>query len=67
MKTHIYKCKSHQRRHDYTVCPLCAHQYCDRVWETCQRCAEIVRAAEFFQSQDLAARQYAREHRDRTA
>jgi hypothetical protein len=67
MEKRIYKCKSHRYGHSYTVCGMCNHPYCARIWETCPRCKEIVRATEFFQSQDLAVAQYAREHRDRTA
>jgi hypothetical protein len=33
----IYRCKAHQYQHEYTVCPACGCQYCDRIWEACPR------------------------------
>jgi hypothetical protein len=44
MATKIHKCKCHGS--DYTVCPLCAHQYCSDIWRQCPRCPEITRVAE---------------------
>lgn len=37
-----HKCKFHGYEHEYTVCGVCAHQYCARVWESCPRCAELM-------------------------
>ena len=28
----IHRCKLHEYRHAYTVCPVCQSQYCDQHW-----------------------------------
>ena len=33
----VHKCKFHNRRHDYTVCPDCGAEYCSDVWTVCPR------------------------------
>lgn len=37
MTTKVYRCKSHDYRHEYTVCPQCACQYCPKTWPQCPR------------------------------
>lgn len=35
----IHKCKAHDYGHNYTVCPDCHAEYCDRIWPECPRVA----------------------------
>ena len=48
----IYRCKSHDYEHEYTVCPECRHQYCAQTWPRCPRCAEIVRRERMYAADD---------------
>jgi hypothetical protein len=46
----IRRCKLHGE--PYTVCPICAHQYCERYWPRCPRCAELRRMVAAIPAED---------------